>query len=77
MPGIFLLPGTDFTLQIIFKTASAILAVGQSLINYNICRRFLILRSETFSRLLHLPVYIVLADSIENPREPSYWPGNC
>ena len=42
-------PGADYPPQIIFKTAAPILAVGQRLLSYNTCRRFLILRSDNFS----------------------------
>ena len=56
-------PGADYPPQIIFKTAAPILAVGQRLLSYNTCRRFLILRSDNFSWLLHLPGLIVLAGS--------------
>ena len=62
-PGTFLLPGPDYTPHIKFKTAAAILAVGQRLLCYNTCRIFLILRSDNCSRLLHLPSPIVLAAS--------------
>ena len=54
-PGIFLLPGADYSPQIIFKTAAAILAVPQRLLSFNTCRGFLILRSDNSYRLLHLP----------------------
>ena len=47
----------------ILNYTAAILAVKQRLLNYNTCRRFLILRSVNSSRLLHLPELIVLADS--------------
>ena len=62
-PGIILLPGADYAPQIIFKTAAAIQAVVQHLLCYNTCRRFLILRSDSFSWLLHLPWPIILAGS--------------
>ena len=48
-PGTFLLPGPDYTPHIKFKTAAAILAVGQRLLCYNTCRIFLILRSDNCS----------------------------
>ena len=41
-------------------TAAAILVIEQRLLSYNICHEFLILRSDNFSRLLHLPGLIVL-----------------
>ena len=41
MAGLFLLPGADYTPQIIFKTAAVILAVVQRLLCCNTCRRFL------------------------------------
>ena len=47
----------------ILNYTAAILAMKQCLLNYNTCRRFLILRSVNSSRLLHLPELIVLADS--------------
>ena len=62
-PVIFLLPGPDYTPQIKVKTAAAILAVEQRLLSYNPCRGFLILRSDNFSRLLHLPEPIELVGS--------------
>ena len=59
-PGIFLLSGADYSLQIRFKTAAAIRAVVQRLLSYNTCRGFLILRSNNSSKLLHLPGLIEL-----------------
>ena len=57
---------SDNTQQIIFKTVAAILAVWQCLLSYYCtvlytCCRFLILRSDNFSWLLHLAGHIVLA----------------
>ena len=62
-PGTFLLHGADYSLGIRFKMTAAILAVVQHLLSYNTCRRFLLLRSDSFSWLLHLPGNIVLAGS--------------
>ena len=61
--GIFLLPRAHSSPQIRFKTAAAILAVKQGLFTYITCRRFLILRSENFSRLLNWPATILLPSS--------------
>ena len=54
--GTFLLPRADYSLWIRFKITAAILA---SLT----CQRFLILRSDSFYWLLHLPGNIELAGS--------------
>ena len=60
-PGTFLLPGAEYAPQIIFKTAAANLAVEQRLLGYNTYRRFLILLSDNFYWLLHLPTPRVAA----------------
>ena len=58
MPHIVLLPGADYT-----HCRLAILAVGQHLLSYITCHRFLILRSEITSWLLHWLATIELASS--------------
>ena len=59
----FLLPRAYYSPGIRFKTTLAILAVVQCLLSYNTCRGFLLLRSDIFSWLLHLPGNIELAGS--------------
>ena len=71
-PGIFLLPGADYSPQIRFKTSAAILAVGQCLHSYNTCRGFLILGSDNCSSLLYLPGLIGLVEA--KAGECSYLP---
>ena len=61
--GPFSSPGAEYTPGIRFKTAAAILAVGQRLLSYIACRGFMILQWDNSSRLLHLQGLIVLADS--------------
>ena len=61
--GLFSSPGAEYTPGIRFKTAAAILAVGQRLLSYIACRGFMILQWDNSSRLLHLQGLIVLADS--------------
>ena len=63
MPGTFLLPGDDYSPPTRFKTTAAILAVVQRLLSCNTCRRYLILLSDSFFLLLHLPGNIELAGS--------------
>ena len=86
-PGLFLLPGAEFTPQIIYKNSAAILAVVIRLLRYNTCRRFLILRSNNFSLLMQMPGPIELAGSKSRGRFllagefsnllPCYWPRHC
>ena len=56
-------PGADYSLRIRFKTTVAILAVVQRLLSYNTCCGFQLLRSDSFSWLLHLPGNIEFAGS--------------
>ena len=53
--------GAEYAPQIIFKTAAVILAAEQRLLRYNTCQRFLILRLDNSSWLLHLSGLAVMS----------------